>query len=409
MKVLGIIAEYNPFHNGHKYQIKKAREISGADFVVVIMSGNFVQRGAPAIIDKHIRTKMALENGADLVIELPVIYSCASAEFFASGAVSILNELGIIDYLCFGTETDDLDTLSVIADILINEPEKYSISLKEALKNGFSYPLAREMALNNYIHESMSVKITDITQIISEPNNILAIEYLKSLKKLNSSIKPIGIKRIGSGYHSTHIDNSMSSATAIRKSINNFQLSEIQHCMPSSAYSLLSDNKEYFVHENDFSLLLGAKINTLSPDELSNYQDVSKELADRIYKNKKNYISFEQYKYLLCTRNYTSTRISRALLHIALGIGRTVPYDCNDLYVRILGFNKKASSLLSGIKQNGNIPIISKMADAGNILENASLNSFNVTTNSDNLYRMIVMNKTNQYIPNEFERPIINF
>ena len=198
MKITGIIAEYNPFHNGHLYQIKKARELTGADYIIVVMSGNLTQRGTPALIDKYSRAQMALSGGADLVIELPACYATASAEYFAMGAISILNQLGCVDSICFGSENGNIAMLTKIANALVSESEDFVQALKNNLKNGDTYPVARNAALAETISG-----ITSYDTILGFPNNILGIEYIKALIRQNSSIKPYTNLRIGADYHSS--------------------------------------------------------------------------------------------------------------------------------------------------------------------------------------------------------------
>ena len=209
MNVLGIVSEYNPLHSGHVYHIAASREKTGATHAVCVMSGNFVQRGEPAIVDKWARAKMALNSGIDLVIELPVVFACASAEIFARGAVRILNQTGIINYLCFGSEQGELETLKRIASVLAEEPSEFRTSLKKYLKQGLSFPAAREKALTGYLRDVPG-------GIMDKSNNILAIEYLKALITTGSGMEPVTIRRKGSGYQDSIITETFSSATAIR-------------------------------------------------------------------------------------------------------------------------------------------------------------------------------------------------
>ena len=220
MKIAAVIAEYNPFHNGHAYQLHEIRRQTGADFILVMMSGDFVQRGAPACIDKYARCRMALNAGADMVCELPIYGALGSAEIFAESAVSLLNHLGCIDYLCFGAETIAPSLFDAIIPILSDEPEEYKSLLQTGLKNGMNFPAARSQALCSLLGDARCCGI------LNQPNNILAIEYMKALYKSKSRIRPFPIKRSGAGYHSTDITAGFSSATAIRR-----QLSEcIQIC-----------------------------------------------------------------------------------------------------------------------------------------------------------------------------------
>ena len=195
MKVLGLVTEYNPFHNGHLYHVEESKKVTGCDTVVCIMSGNFIQRGQPAIVNKWARTEMALRNQIDLVIELPVYYSVSSAEFFAYGAIKLLDSLGIIDSVCFGSEYNDIEILSTVARTLIHEPLIYKDKLSYYLGQGLSFPKARALALDHYFSQSGEEDSKLIGTIMNQPNNILGIEYIKALYKLKSRIKPTTIKR----------------------------------------------------------------------------------------------------------------------------------------------------------------------------------------------------------------------
>lgn len=321
MKVVGLITEYNPFHNGHSYHIEKAKELTGADFVLVVMSGNYVQRGAPAFMPKHLRAKCALECGADAVLELPVCYAAGSAEYFAAGAVSLLDNLNCIDSICFGSECGDLTLLSRVARLLSNEPEEYKQAIQCALKTGLSFPLARYTALLSCGGDA------SLTSALTQPNNILGIEYLKALYQRNSSIKAYTIRRAGTGYHDTALACGYSSASAIRNIFDAHEefpviLQQIEPEVPASSLPLLAETykKRYPVCTNDFSLLLKHKLLTESSLSLTQYLDVTEELANRIENLKNDFLSFEQFCNLVKTKDITYTRVSRSLLHILLGI-----------------------------------------------------------------------------------------
>lgn len=400
MKIIGIIAEYNPFHNGHAYQLSKIREETGADYIAVAMSGDFVQRGEPAIIDKYARTEMALQSGADLALELPVLWSTASAEAFAMASVTLFEKMGCVDGICFGAETDNLPLLTTIADILTDEPEDYRRLLSSFLKKGMSFPSARAQALCEINTENSSFKTTIeiLSDILSSPNNILAIEYLKALKRLHSSMKPILLKRIGAGYHDTEINaaenNSQkkaeaiptASATAIRNLVfsKNTVISPVipaspasvllsdvlQSSMPDSALRILTDYLKQYppIHVDDFSPLLGYQLLTRDKSSISHIGDITPEIANRLYNNRYQYHSFSQFCQLNKSREVTYTRISRILLHLILQITEdTYALGCfldYIPYLRILGFKKCNSSLLSVIKKSASVPMISKLADA---------------------------------------------
>lgn len=401
MIVNGIVAEYNPFHKGHQYQLEDARRATGADYTVVVMSGNFVQRGAPAIIDKYTRTKMALSCGADLVLELPVYYACASAEYFAEGAVSLLDQLGAVDHLCFGSEEGSTDNLDVIARILAEEPEEYTMVLRDNLRKGLSFPTARMQALSTY-DESLKEK----EALLASPNNILGLEYLKTLYKRSSSMKPYTTQRQGAGYHDVDPGSQLASATAIRHLLiehwadepvyNNITSFSDTESLSKQMIPLLADhiplealNKliaslaksyvnnvgniyKHFMTENSFSAQLHYKLLSEASHGFTKYLDVSEDISDRINKLLYDFESFAQFTDLLKTKDTTHTRLSRCLLHILLGITNEHMTEYRSLgfipYARILGFRKDAAPLLNSIKKNSKIPLITKLADREQVL-----------------------------------------
>ena len=285
-KVLGIIAEYNPFHNGHLYHLQKAKEITNSDYTVAIISGNFTQRGSTSLIDKWSKTEMALLNGVDLVIELPVWYATSSAENFADGAIKILNSLGIVDYISFGTETPNINILNRYSDILYTEPEEYKKLLSNELKNGLSFPKAREKAIFEYLKKS-NIDFNISSNVLASPNNILGIEYLKALKKHHSTIKPIPIARLDSDYNSTSFSDNIASATAIRNLIKNNDFKTIKNLVPNYSYSILKNNidKGHIVTDLDvFEKEIIYILRRLSIEDIANLPDVSEGLEFAIKK-----------------------------------------------------------------------------------------------------------------------------
>ncbi|MCI8955712.1 MAG: nucleotidyltransferase [Eubacterium sp.] len=403
MKTIGIIAEFNPFHNGHKYLIEKAKKITHADNVVIICSGNFVQRGTPAIFDKSIRTTAALQNGADVVLELPVIYSTASAETFAHAAVRLLDKLNCVDYLCFGCETENIKALPIITNILLTEPEDYKNMLAVYLKNGFSYPKARAKALTDYCNENNILDGYMLNQILEKANNILAIEYLKALKKFHSKIKPLAIKRVGSSYNSDNLDDKFASATGIRKALNSNQA--INNFIPKNCIDIYEDTN--YIELNDFSTILGYQL--IKTNDFSNYYDLSEDLSNRIKNLKSNYFNIESFIEELHSKNYTYSGISRVLSHILLNITANdmAQFISNDFFdfVRVLGF-KKENNILTKIKENSSLDIISKFSTYYNNSTNETRKMLDINIRADELYRMVYMNKYGKMIPTEFERQI---
>ena len=426
MKIVGLITEYNPFHNGHKYHIEQAKKITGADAAIVVMSGDYVQRGMPAIMPKRLRAEMALNCGAAAVFELPVCYSTGSAELFALGAVSLLDKLGIVDYLCFGSECNDLQGLQAIADILCEEPTEYKQLLQEALRSGLSFPAARQEALGTIM------KTADSSFLLNDPNNILGVEYLKALRRLNSNITPCTIKRQDSHYHDRTLRTTYSSASAIRSLFaysDSFCAAseglhrsghtrfsgisgELAKQVPSSCFKLLEENHQvlYPISEQDFSLLLKYKLLNKTPEKLIRYADVSEELANRIYANLNNFFDYRQFCELLKTKEVTQTRINRALLHIMLGIKKinVDEYIRNGylMYARLLGFRKDSSKLLTKLSKKSTLPILTKLSEIEELPE-LGQEMLRHDMLASNLYTSVVTDKFKTAFQNEYKQGIL--
>ena len=436
MRISSIISEYNPFHEGHKYHMKKTKKITNSDYTIVVMSGNFTQRGTPAIIDKYARTKQALLNGADLVLELPVCFATASAEGFAFGAVSILEKLGVVDSLVFGSESGDIDCIKNVADFLANEPVTYKERLQFFLKQGLSFPKARANVLGEFFPD------LDENFLFSS-NNILGIEYCRALKYFNSSISPMTIARKDNLYNDEELAEvgKLSSATAIRKVLNgitcgivqdtghnlnkesfatdtnmfkrNADFNVLNSYMPESSLNILKDNWEISapVSSNDFSLLLKYKLLLETRDSLVQYVDVTSDLADRICNNLNSYKDFDSFCGLLKTKELTYTRIARSLIHILLDI-KKIDFDSvknadYGQYARVLGFRKDASALLHEIKKHSSIPLISKLSDSVKKLDSIVLTMLEKDIQAAHIYESVVVNKFGQDFKNEFQRQLV--
>lgn len=374
-KVLGIISEYNPFHNGHLHHLNTSKKLTGCDYTIAIMSGNFTQRGSTSIIDKWEKTKIALANDIDLVIELPLLYSISSAENFADGAIKILNSLGIVDYLSFGSETSDINILNKIADILYFEPKEYKTILSHELNKGLSFPKARENALLMYLND-----IRTYSNILSSPNNILGLEYLKALKKYNSFIEPICIPRFESEYNSTNFSNNIASSTAIRNLVKNKSFDIIKDLVPSDAYSILMDNiKNGHVVEDlsTFEKEIIYILRKMPIEEISNLPDVSEGLEFSIKNAANSCNSIVELLNLIKSKRYTQTRIQRILLYALLGITKKdIEISKNTLpYIRILGFNENGKNLISEIsRRNPKIKLITSVKKFVDTNKNKNLN-----------------------------------
>ncbi len=371
MKSVGIIAEYNPFHNGHKYQIDTLRG-QGADTIAVVMSGCFVQRGAPAWTDKYLRTRMALACGADLVFELPTVFALSSAPHFAMGGVSSLSALGV-DSICFGSECGTIEPLEQVADFLWKAEERelgdagYQEVIQSAVRSGISYPAARQKALQQAFPELFQ----KYPALVSAPNNILSIEYLKAMKRIGSSLHPMTITRCDAGYHSKELSGSFASASAIRDSFfKTASLDASTEALPTACHKLLLQYTDrYPVRTDDFSSILYGILRRIhSPEEYVKYGDISPELAQRIYKQLASYGTISSFTEQIKTKNYTYNRISRCLFQLLLKIPSEYSADTGQTvsYLRLLGMRRSKSSFLRQIRS---LPVITKVADYEAVLK----------------------------------------
>ena len=409
MKICGLITEYNPFHNGHIHHIEEARRITGCDYLVVVMSGNYVQRGTPAIIDKYERTRMALNHGVDLVLELPVLFATASAETFATAAVSLLHQLGCVDSLVFGTELGYLESLKKIADVLNHEPRKFSNDLKDFLRIGYSYPAARAAALDLYFNG----EIEGLDEILESPNNILGIEYLRALERLDCPITPYTIKRWKTDYHEKQLFDDVASATAIRNML--YEEDGVERITPYvpafvAREFALKHGISAPIRANDFSQILQYRLEQ-EKDHLTDYLDFSPELAERVRNLLPDCYNFKEWAAALKSKTYTRTRINRILLHLILNI-RTEDlekYKDEDycMYARILGFRGESAPLLKEIRENTNLPMISKMADAKEILNDKAMELLQLEIDSTNIFRNVVYQKYGALLKDEFTAGLI--
>ncbi len=399
MKTTGIIAEYNPFHNGHKYHLEKAKEITGCDYLVVVMSGDYTQRGTPAIYSKYVRAKAALLAGADLVLEMPVYGSVASAPDFASCGVNILEATGICNHLFFGSESGDIDLLQKQANALSTESAEISNKIKNGLKSGLSWPDARANAFG------------ESNTVASLPNDILGVEYLQSLNKIGSQITPITLKRNDPGYHSEEKAGKFASATAARKAILENDLDFLLEVLPDEHFQSLSDDPCPPITFDDCSLLLCEKLLTKSLEQLFQVSGMPEDLARKLYKHKLDFHSASKLVAERKDRNYTYTRINRCLINTMLEITKTDTAIFKEYssapWLRILGFRKDASLLLSELKKHAAAPLITKTANYTSILSEGRLDLFEKHLKTAELYRLISQLKSGKPAKNEFTNSII--
>lgn len=391
MKTLGIISEYNPFHNGHQYHIQAARDEFGAENIVSIMSGSFVQRGEAAIFDKWSRAEMAIRNGVDLVIELPFVYSCQPAEIFSFGAMNILNNLGIIDGICFGSELGSADALTEIAKLLLNEPAEFSQLIKLYLSKGNTYPKSMSLALGDYYRGNEAIN----TEIWGNPNNILGIEYIKSILLLKSPIIPYTIKRIANQHNDVAITQPIASATAIRKELKDFGMSDkLLTALPTTSQDIIKTN----IHRGKgpifmegFSDMLLYRLRTMTAMQISEYISINEGLEHRIKKAAAKSSSIEELIEAIKTKRYTRAFIQRLLCHILIDLKWAETKAFKQLgtpsYCRVLAFNDKGKQLLRNIGDSSQYPVINKVASFKT--ENTILNKiFEYDLRSTDIYNL---------------------
>lgn len=403
MKIVGLITEYNPFHAGHLYHMQQARELTGADYCVVLMSGSFVQRGEPAIFDKYLRTKTALLAGADLVLEIPAAFSTASAHEFAAYGVALLSAIGV-DAVVFGSECGQIEILKQAAYALNHESAEFQERLRKGLKAGLTYPQARAKALE--MEDTWA-------SVLTSPNNILGIEYLRAAEDLHSPMEFYTISRKGSGYHEdTLADANFPSASAIRGIIRNSLskdkdlLDILASHLPAVTHPAYTGAVPVFV--DDFSELLNAAV--LQMQATFSIADLSPELAARLAKPPYFPLSFEERIQALKTRQLTYTRVSRALLHLVLGMREEDISRWKDegyaLYARILGFRRQSSPLLSCLHKKSSIPLITKMADAAQNLSPSALALLEQEVYASHLYQTVRM-KRGGVFQNEYTEGLV--
>lgn len=398
MKTVGIIAEYNPFHNGHLHHIKKARELSGADYAAVVMSGDFTERGTPAVFSKALRTKLALLGGADLVFELPVFGALAPAQDFAMAGVSALHASGIVDTLCFGSECGDIGSLSRQQKELSEEPPEVSEKIQEFLRQGMSWPRARAEAYSSFSTVPLS------------PNDILGVEYLGALKRLSSPIVPFTIPRKDPGYHSLSRSGSFASASAIRNALLLGDQDFLDPVLPDFFFPCLKESGEEPLWPDDFSFLLNEKILSASIEDLEQTAGMPKDMAASLFRDRLTFRSVTEITAAQKTRQYTYARTSRSLANVMLSISRedSLAFKAakSAPWLRVLGFKKSAAPLLAKLNEKAAVPVITKTAAAPSLLSKETCALFEKHLKSAELRRLTAQLKTGRTEKNEFTRPL---
>ena len=361
-KVLGIVGEYNPFHNGHLYHLQQSKKLTSSNYTVAVMSGNFTQRGSTALIDKWSRSEIAIRCGIDLVLELPTLYATSSAENFAEGSIKLLNSLKVVDYISFGAETSNIDILENLADVLYREPREYKNILSHELGKGLSFPKARENALMLYLND-----IRKYVNVLSSPNNILGVEYLKALKKYKSNIKPVSIARFETGYNDTNYTANIASATAIRNIVKNGGFDILRRLLPDPSYSILMQNIKQGHVIPDLSVFerqIIYNLRKMDVSEIAELPDVSEGLEFSLKKAANTCNNIVEFLNTVKSKRYTSTRIQRILVYCLLGITKKdmLLSRKTNPYVRVLALNQRGKFLISEIaKANPKLEIITSV------------------------------------------------
>lgn len=401
MKVLGLIVEYNPFHNGHLYHLKRSVEIIKPDYVIAVMSGHFTQRGEAAVIDKWLRAEMALSSGIDLVLELPAVFAVQTAEIFAHAGVEILNHTGLVTHMAFGSEIGRIEPLWEIAEVLAKEPPAYRELLKNHLGKGLPFPRARHYALLDYFQKTKnnSEILQPMEQILENPNSILGLEYLKALIRTGSSIKPFTFSRIHAGYHEKEISGTISSATAIRHELFTRGMTPaLQQALPRKSYEILKravDMGRGPVSNHSLEQLLLGILRRASSDEIAEWVDVEEGLENRMKSAALQARSLDDFLNRVKTKRYVYTRIQRILIHGLLGMTKKklkLFKASGPQYLRILGFRKEASPLLKELKKASRVPVITKPAHYRNFNHSLLEEMFEMDILSTDLYSLGLAN-----------------
>ena len=360
MKATGVVVEYNPFHNGHYYHLHETKNVSGADCVIAVMSGNFLQRGEPALLSKWKRTKMALLGGADLVIELPYSFATSHAPRFAYGSIYLLQSLGAESF-CFGSESGDGALFNETHDLVNSQNFTYQAKLREFIDTGLSYPSAAARA-----YEALE---TPLALDLSKPNNILGFEYVRASRELGSRIKPLTIKRKNADYHDVLLGKGdIASATAIREAVFSSDIRKAKHYMPSFTFDLLAEEqseKGTLMNWERLYPLLRYQLLSSSPSEINTFYEVEEGLEYRMIDAMRSCDSFESFMKQLKTKRYTWTRLQRACLHVLNKIRKEdmlALLDSPPVYIRVLGMTGKGREYLRSVKKSIDLPLVTTVS-----------------------------------------------
>ncbi len=373
MAIIGIVAEFNPFHNGHRLLIEKSRRMLQPQAVICVMSGPFVQRGQPALCDKWARTRMALSEGVDIVLELPFCYAARSAYYFARGALLTLQEAGAT-HLAFGSESGDLSRLNRVATLLGQEPPQWKKVLKDGLARGLSFPAARARAITHVLNDNSP----EMEILLKSPNNILGLEYLRVIHELRLPIHPLTIRRQGSPYHARELSE-LASATAIRHAIiDGWEKSSIAPALPASSLAILQKEIECGrapIPENGLEMAILSHLRLASPAELKGIYEIREGLENRLLSAAKQHGSLPELCHAISSKRYNLTRVKRMLLYslFSLSKNQMTRFDrFGPQYLRLLGFSSKGLKILQKLKNNSSLPILSTGRQIAQVMQKTS-------------------------------------
>lgn len=416
MKVLGIIAEYNPFHNGHLYQLQEAKKTVSPDYVICVMSGDFLQRGEPALFDKYTRARLAISGGIDAVYELPSYFACGSAEEFANASILSLKQLSVT-HLAFGAECDDLSLLKEIAIATSSENTLFRSLLRQKLSEGMTYAKAYSQA---FCEASITIS-SKSAAILEKPNNLLAICYLRAIQKYAPFIEPVLVPRKKAGYHDLNIQDTIASASAIRNHIQEKnprrgtpEYDTLLGVLPFSSGRLLPVHEDQlqYIRRSDFDSMLRFQWQNQTPALTKETYDFPLELANRMHRRGSIFMGFEELVADLKTKKYTYTRISRALIHLLLSMRQSLFLTAKQngyiFYVRLLGFRISAAAFIKYQRENCQVPCIQKVSEKNLLLNQDTCPIgcalFEADLHASDIYRLAWYEKYNQVLPSDYEK-----
>ena len=411
MRAVGLVTEYNPFHNGHLHHLRESLRVTGAEASVTVMSGHFLQRGEPAMVNKWVRTEMALAAGVDLVFELPFAFACNSAPHFAMGAVQTLDTLGVVDSLCFGSEAGDLAQLNKVATVLVERQEEIESLTAARLRDGVNYPVARSEVLVGLLPEIPA-------EILNSPNNILGIEYLKALYRTNSRIQPYTIKRLGAGYHDTDVKAQIASATGIRRMIAAGE--EIESLLPKPCRKVLDEALRAGRSLDKERLFVALQSQMLQESEtLNEIYLVDDGIDRRLNLAALKAASFDELVSGIKSRQWTLTRIQRILMYVLLqvkAVEMKAFIQTGPLYLRLLGSSERGRKILARARRRKKLPIIADPARATNTLRKFYRNRsayqqlaeemLRLDLRATRIYGLLQGERSGEYLNQDYYQPV---